>query len=225
MHLGSETLKVLDHTCWSCEAISFVSLIIFNLKPYQVTDRLQARDLMSLPTSSLVCSTRGHAIANAHKYTLTEELQQNCRPLSVKPALLMIPKDLPVGFSLAGLCCPLAWSVFFFNSSTHFALTPFLCQNTRLPRAAQLYKPSEGKGCSGVKAKGWKMKFLSFFFCFCLRPWNLWVINISQGWERGRARSTVSRGGGGEEGMRRWRRERMESLHHLESHSLHGAPL
>lgn len=70
-------------TWLSSEDISWVSLIIFNLKPYQLTDRLQARGLLSLPASSLVCSTHEHAIANTththtHSYRLPEELWQDC---------------------------------------------------------------------------------------------------------------------------------------------------
>lgn len=77
------------------------------------------------------------------------------------------------------------WTI---NSSTHFALTRFLCQNTRLPWAAQLYKTQWRKGL--FRGKSQRMKNEISFFFFCLRPWYLWVINISQAWEQGRARES-----------------------------------
>lgn len=132
LYLRSLSLNALDHTWCRCEAVSFVSLIIFNLKLYQVTDRLQARDLVSLPTSSLACSTHGHAMANT---------QLHANTLRGAPAELQPSPSKTNAFndSYRRFARPLAWSVFFslslFHTITdHKFLSPFCFDTVSLPK-------------------------------------------------------------------------------------------
>lgn len=84
------------------------------------------------------------------------------------------------------------------NSSTHFALTLFLCQTQDYPELLS-FKPCKKKGHSGVKALEGKVKCLFF-------PLSAWVPQGYQYFTRLRARederhaqSTVAEGEGEEE--------------------------
>lgn len=91
--INNPVIDTLGLTWWNSAVVSLVSLIMFNLKLYQLTERLQPRDLVSRAASSSARSSRGHAITTrTHSHpTLPGELQQDCGPFPQSSPLLRIP--------------------------------------------------------------------------------------------------------------------------------------